>query len=286
MVTRELERPPALGPLYAKALLGPVIPGGGDELPEIVLELPTAEIDPERLADYAAVCGFALRDELPPTYPHVLGFPLAMALMTARAFPFALLGLVHVANRIEQRRPIPVAALPALRVHAENLRPHRKGRQLDLVTEALLDGELAWVEHSTYLRPGEGSGGERTERGDDPLEGAVPAAVWDLPEDIGRRYADVSGDRNPIHLHSLTARPFGFGGAIAHGMWTLGRTLASVDGRLGPAHTSTAEFRAPLRIPGRARLLSAPREAGWDLALESPDGERRHLELAVERASA
>ena len=284
--TRELERPPALGPLYAKALLGPAIPGGGDELPETVLELREAETDPERLADYAAVCGFALRDHLPPTYPHILGFPLAMALMTERAFPFALLGLVHVANRIDQSRPIPVAARPALRVRAQDLRPHRKGRQLDVVTEALLDDEPAWVEHSTYLRPGEGSGEERAEGSEDPLAGAATAAVWDVPGDIGRRYADVSGDRNPIHLHSLTARPFGFGGAIAHGMWTLARTLASLDGRLGPAHTSTAEFRAPLRIPGRTRLLTTPREAGWDLALESPDGERRHLELAVERPSA
>jgi acyl dehydratase len=137
-----------------------------------------------------------------------------------------------------------------------------------------------WLEHSTYLRPGEGSG-ERPDRGADRLAGAEQVALWNVPGDTGRRYAAVSGDRNPIHLHSLSARAFGFPSAIAHGMWTYARALAWLDGRLGDSHTSEIEFRAPLRIPGRARLLAAERAEGWDLALESPDGEHRHLELGV-----
>ena len=279
--TRELESAPALGPLYAKAALGSLpLPGGGDELPDHAYAVTAVEIDADRLADYARVCGFSLRDELPPTYPHLLGFPLAMRLMTERDFPFALLGLVHIANRIDQRAPISVKARPAIRVWAENPRPHHRGRQLDLVTEASLDDEVVWLEHSTYLRPGAGTG-ERPERGADPLEDAAQVGLWDVPGDIGRRYAAVSGDRNPIHLHSLSARVFGFPSAIAHGMWTYARGLAWLDGRLAPAHVSDVSFRAPLRIPGRARLLAARSDDGWNLGLESPDGEHRHLELGV-----
>jgi acyl dehydratase len=102
-----------------------------------------------------------------------------------------------------------------------------------------------------------------------------------VPGDIGRRYAGVSGDRNPIHLHALTARAFGFPSAIAHGMWTLARSLATLDGRLGERHNSEVEFRAPLRIPGRARLRLAGEDGTWRAALESPDGEHRHLDLQV-----
>ncbi len=283
METRELESAPALAPLYAKATFGALpIPGGSDGLPSHAYELDSVAIDVEALADYALVCGFTLRETLPPTYPHLLGFPLAMKLMTERSFPFALLGLVHIANRIEQSTPIAVDARPRLRVWAENLRPHHRGRQLDLVTEASVAGEVVWLEHSTYLRQGEGSG-ERPNRGEDRLAGAEQVAIWNVPGDTGRRYAAVSGDRNPIHLHSLSARAFGFPSAIAHGMWTYARTLAWLDGRLGAAHTSEVEFRAPLRIPGRARLLAAERPDGWGLGLESPDGERRHLELSVTR---
>jgi acyl dehydratase len=279
--TRELDSPPSLAPLYARAALGPAIPGGGgEEVPDHALALDAVEIDPERLADYTRVCGFAVRRTLPTTYPHLLGFPLAMALMTERSFPFSLLGLVHVANRIEQRAPIATGSRPRLRVWAENLRPHRRGRQLDLVTEASLGGEVAWVGHSTYLRPGDGSG-ERREPDEDRFAQARTSAIWNVPGDIGRRYAAVSGDRNPIHLHSLSARAFGFSSAIAHGMWTCAHALASLDGRLGPAHTAAAEFRAPLRIPGRARLRTVRHERGWGMALESLDGEHRHLELSV-----
>jgi acyl dehydratase len=279
--TRELDSSPSLAPLYAKAALESAVPGGGgDTVPDHALALSAVEIDAERLADYARVCGFSVRGHLPTPYPHVLGFPLAMALMTERSFPFSLMGLVHIANRIEQRAPLAVGSCPSLRVWAENLRPHHRGRQLDVVTEAAVDGDIAWLEHSTYLRPGGGSG-KRPEGAEDPLSGAPTAAIWNVPGDIGRRYAGVSGDRNPIHLHPLSARALGFRSAIAHGMWTYAHALASFDGRLGPSHTATVEFRAPLRIPARARLRVAARESGWDVVLESLDGEHRHLQLSL-----
>jgi hypothetical protein len=270
----------SLLPSYAKALVGPLVPGGGDGLPDHDVEEPQIQIDPEHVADYNRVCGFGVRDALPPTYPHILGFPLQMQLMTERSFPFALLGMVHVANRIDQRVPIPLSASPTVRVRAENLRPHRRGKQLDMVTEVELDGEIAWLEHSTYLKRGDGAA-ESADRPDverrlDP--GALePSATWKVPGDIGRRYADVSGDRNPIHLHPLTARLFGFPSAIAHGMWTLARCLAAFEGRIPARHTSEAAFQAPLKIPGKAVLATGDRKGAWDFSLERPDGDRAHV---------
>jgi acyl dehydratase len=282
VATRHLDSPPSLTPLYGKAALGSVLPGGGgDALPDLEIEVDAVEIDRDHLAEYCRVCEFTLRDALPPTYPHVLAFPLAMELMTDRSFPFALMGMVHIANRIEQRQPIPVTTALTLRARAENLRDHPKGRQLDMVGEAEHDGEVLWRGHSTYLRRGGGSGERREDGGDGPLARAEVGAVWKLPGDLGRRYAGVSGDRNPIHLHGLAAKPFGFPGAIAHGMWMKARCLAAFDGHLPASQVSEVEFRAPLRIPGKARFLERPLGAtdgdGWAFGLDSPDGERRHL---------
>jgi acyl dehydratase len=284
--TRQRESVPSLVPSYAKAVLGALLPGGSDELPDHGLALSAVEIDPERVAGYNRACGFGVRDKLPTTYPHILGFPLAMSLMTERSFPFALLGLVHVANRIEQRRPIAIGERPDLCIWAENLRPHRRGRQLDLVTEAKIDGEIAWLEHSTYLRRGKTEGeegaGERAEDGEEPEVLGESAAVWQVPGDIGRRYADASGDRNPIHLHPLTARLLGFPRAIAHGMWMKAHSIAAFEGRIPDAHLAQVEFRAPLPIPGRARLRTGLRDGGWAFALERPDDDRTHLTGSIQ----
>ncbi|MDX3161552.1 MaoC/PaaZ C-terminal domain-containing protein, partial [Streptomyces scabiei] len=71
---------------------------------------------------------------------------------------------------------------------------------------------------------------------------------WRWGGDVGRRYGAVSGDRNPIHLHPLGARLFGFPRAIAHGMWTVARCLA--EHGTPPATRVRAEFRAPVSLPG------------------------------------
>ena len=84
----------------------------------------------------------------------------------------------------------------------------------------------------------------------------TPSAEWRLGGDLGRRYAAVSGDRNPIHLHALTAKPFGFPRAIAHGMWTKARCLAALEGRLPDAFSVDVRFRKPILLPGRVSSLS------------------------------
>lgn len=279
METTELDFSPPLAKLYARALAAPLIPGGGDELPDRKLVLHRAELEPERVAAYARVCGFGIRDAAPGTYPHVLAFPLQLRLMAERSFPFSVLGLVHIANRIEVLAPVPIGSRLEIELRAADLRPHRRGRQFDLLAEASLDGGAVWRGRSTYLhRDGNASeGGEpRPDAGSGKPELSA-SAEWRIPGDTGRRYAAVSGDRNPIHMHSLSAKAFGFPTAIAHGMWTKARCLAAFEGRLPESYAIEVEFKSPLRIPGRALFSSGNGEQGWEFAVQSPDRERTHL---------
>jgi hypothetical protein len=231
--------------LYARILLG-AVRRRPDRLPADELTR-TVEVDREALAAYDRVCGFRLRDELPATYPHVLAFPLAMDLMSRGSFPFSPLGLVHIANRIEQRRPLRADERLDLRVWAEGLAPHDRGTQFALVGEGSVDGEVVWRDRSTYLHR-EGGGGASNRRSSPPQA----SAVWTVPGDIGRRYARVSGDANPIHLHPLTAKALGQPTAIAHGMWTKARCLAALEGVLPDAYAVDVRFKLPLRLPARA----------------------------------
>ena len=276
--TREVEAPPGLTSLYAGAVLGAVLPGGGDQLPDLRLALSDVQIDRDHLAAYDRVCGFRVSDELPPTYPHVLAFPLSLKLMTDRSFPFSLLGLVHVANRIDQRRSLVAGERPTLRVWAQDLRAHPRGRQFDLVAEAEVDGTTPWTSRSTYLRRGgEGSGNGAKAQTDQGPEHGELAAVWRVPGDVGRRYAAVSGDRNPIHLHPVTARLFGVRGPIAHGMWMKARCLAALEGRLPESTRAEVQFTSQLRVPSEARFVSAREDGVWSFALRGSGKERPYL---------
>jgi MaoC dehydratase-like protein len=272
---------PNLSALLGKAVLTGFTRKGGS-LPDTVYELPELTVRPEQLAAYDRVCGFRLTDELPATYPHILSFPLQVKLMTDPGFPFPLVGSVHLANRITQTRPLRIDEKPSLRVHVENLRDHPKGRQFDMVSEAIVAGEVIWTDVSTYLRRGGGSGsGESDERPPAP----EPTAIWHVPGDIGRRYAEVSGDRNPIHLHALTARLFGFPRAIAHGMWTKARCLAAFEGRLPDAYTVDVRFKLPMLLPAKCGFTSRATDEGWTFDLFDARKGKPHLTGSISGAA-
>ncbi|HEX3649870.1 MAG TPA: MaoC/PaaZ C-terminal domain-containing protein [Pseudonocardiaceae bacterium] len=259
MADTELATAPNLTALFGKAALDSIRPGRrGGELPTGGLSRSGVVVDRTELAGYDRVCGFRLSDELPVTYPHVLVFGLQVALMTSADFPFGMIGLVHVANRISQTRPLRADEPVVLRTRAENLRPHERGTQFDLVSEVLTDGEPVWSETTTYLRRAKQQAERSGEKTVAPL--ARPDAVWRVPGDIGRRYADVSGDRNPIHLHRLTARLFGFRRAIAHGMWSMARCLAFFEGSLPAGYTVDVRFKLPILLPATVALTGTADE--------------------------
>ncbi|WP_199429051.1 MaoC/PaaZ C-terminal domain-containing protein [Qaidamihabitans albus] len=276
MTVKELHTTPSLATLYPKAALGGLRKSGGETLPEIEYRRAGIVADPAHLAAYNRVCGFRLSSELPATYPHILAFPLQVALMTEDAFPFPLLGMVHVANRITQRRPVRVGEEFTLRVWAERLRPHEKGRQFDVVTELVAGEEPVWTDVSTYLRRGGSGGGSGEKR--EQLAAPSPNAVWRVPGDIGRRYAEVSGDRNPIHLYPLTAKAFGFPAAIAHGMWSKARCLAAFEGRLPEAYTVDVRFKLPVLLPAKVAFTSWQDGDGWAFELWNARKPKPHLE--------
>lgn len=271
---QELDHAPGLGLLYPKAVLTG-FSRGGKELPGTGYLRRAVPVDLAHLAQYNRVCGFGLTDLLPPTYPHILAFPMAVKLMTAPGFPFPLVGLVHIGNRIEQLRPLRADQALDLRVWSQNLAGHERGRQFEVVSEASVDGELAWREVSTYLRREKSSGGKES-RPETP-ELPEPNGVWRVAKDIGRRYAKVSGDSNPIHLHPLSAKLFGFPRHIAHGMWSKARCLAAFEGRLPAAYTAEVSFKLPILLPGKVAFRTTRIGEGWEFDLRAARDGRPHL---------
>ncbi|HET6627214.1 MAG TPA: MaoC/PaaZ C-terminal domain-containing protein [Nocardioidaceae bacterium] len=286
---REVHTDPATLPMMLKAAL-PVVPGvsrlpgvkkSGSTLPSLILTRHDVPIDRDHVAAYSEVCGFRLRDSVPLTYPHVLAFPLQLSLMTDPGFPFPAIGTVHLENSITAHRAISASERLQLTVRSQDLRPHPKGTVFDLVTEVHSAGEPVWEETSTFLRRGRSSGEapETTRTWDD----VAPSGIeWKLPGDLGRRYAGVSGDHNPIHLYGLTAKAFGFPRQIAHGMWSVARCVAVLEGRLADATTVAAAFKKPILLPGTVAFGSraldgATAQPDYAFSLTDPRSGAPHL---------
>jgi acyl dehydratase len=268
-------RPAAASSRAAARQADPACPAGeGVALADVEVRQAGVRIERSRLAAYDRVCGFVLGDVLPPTYLHVLVFPLQVALMTGPGFPLPLPGLVHIRNAIHVHRPVHAGEILTLSSRAESLRPHAtgtegaqpRGAQVDLVSEARVGQELVWEGASTYLARGVSVPGQPEPSA--PLLMGLPAdaregALWRVPADLGRRYASVSGDVNPIHLSSLAARAMGFRRALAHGMWTKAHALAALESRLPAAYAVDVELSKPLFLPSVVNLVVAAQGTGW-----------------------
>ncbi|AZF35439.1 putative (3R)-hydroxyacyl-CoA dehydratase HtdX [Pseudomonas sp. R4-39-08] len=254
MQWQTLDSTPYLPPLYWRAALKRKITGSA--LPEHGLRC-QVRVDPRAVAAYRKVCGFADSPMLPATYPHILAFGLQMQLLTDKAFPFPLLGLIHLNNRIRLHRPLGSVSELSVGVYTGNLKPHAKGATFDVVTVVEDALGLLWEAESTMLCRSvklEGEAEERTLVIDAAL---TELTRWKAPADIGRRYARASGDYNPIHLSAVTAKLFGFPQAIAHGLWNKARTLAAMGAQLPVANVEIAvEFKKPVRLPSEVILMT------------------------------
>lgn len=160
------------------------------------------------------------------------------------------------------------------------VRPAKKGTEVTFVS-TLHDkatGELVWSNSSTFLvlhkrtqptiTPTVKPARETEPEGED-APAPLLEQTWALAADMGRRYAAVSKDNNPIHTMPLAAKAFGFPGVIIHGMYLLLRAAAECQalaerennnkGLAYPVEV-TAKFIRPVVLPHRVQLRVSPLE--------------------------
>ncbi len=265
----DLPAPPSLPGLLARAALRRGI--RGKTLPTRGLRC-AVSVDPQHLARYRQICGFRDDGRLPATYPHILAFPLQMKLLTDPQFPFPLLGLVHLENRVRVVRQLGGLGPFSVSVVVNNLVPHSKGAVFSLITRLEDQLGLLWEGDSRFLCRGLKLAGPVLERSEEPALPLLEVASWQAPANIGRVYARVAGDYNPIHLSAVSAKLFGFPRAIAHGLWNKARSLAALSEHLPAAgYAVEVRFQKPVLLPAQVRLLASAPAAHGQLSLVGED---------------
>ncbi|KDN25664.1 MaoC-like dehydratase [Moraxella bovoculi 237] len=285
MAEQHFKELPKMHTTYANVIKS-LIPIGDNKattLPESVYQVDSLAIDEHNLKEYRKICGFINDGRVPPTYFAVLSQTLQMNMMAKPDFPFAMLGLVHIENSVTQHRIIYDSETVALAVRLDNLKAHDKGQQFDFITTVTIDDELVWEGVSTYLSRQKKTAEERARA--KSIEEPQPrleadenhwAELINIPEDIGRRYAFVSGDFNLIHLHPLSARAFGFPRAIAHGMWSKAASIAQFHD-LPKAYRVDVSFKTPIFLPSKIDFVARAETDGRQFALYAAGTDKPHL---------
>ncbi|AOA58003.1 MaoC family dehydratase [Acinetobacter larvae] len=288
MNTRHFRTLPKAYLSYPKVVQGLIFKKKAQQhaLPELSYVVDQFQVDEAHLKAYNRVCGFKDNGYIPAIYLAVLSQSLQMHMMTSEDFNYPILGLVHLSNQIKQLRKIASKEKLRLDCRFGELRPHHKGMQFDFITEVYVGTELVVQAVSTYLSKQKNPSARLAQvvvSADQATPDYVQRALWHIDENIGRRYALISGDFNLIHLHALTAKAFGFKRAIAHGMWTNARALASLP--LADAYQADVQFKLPVYLPSTVNFLVAEHAGQQDFLIENEHSHKPHVQGVVIRLS-
>jgi hypothetical protein len=273
-------REPGLGRVLLSAVASSIKqPGVVKKLPQVTLVRPHVVLDGAHLARYGELCGFKSEQGVPLIYPQLLTFPLLMSYVTSADCPWPALGTVHLANSIVQTKAMHLGDVVRVEMSTGALFAHEKGQGFTLDLRILRNEEVCWSATQSLLRLGvpqpSGKAYVSLISADEPQS---HQADFNAPADIGRRYGAVSGDRNPIHLSSISAWPFGFKRAIAHGMWTQARALSCLLPQHALESASVAvDFKTPLFLPARATLWTARKPTDSLFEVRDAKGQTPHL---------
>lgn len=243
---------PSLTPALFRAIF---VPRKGfkarDGLPQIKADWLKAKIDILNLSNYLDCCNLEDDGYLPLLYPHVIASRIHLNMLTHRSFPIKLLGSVHLRNHIIQHRKITTNETLSIACQITDYRIVEKGLEFDFTSLFTVGIERVWESISTYYVRGKfGQVGEESPLTQlDKLEDATEIAKWHVASNLGKRYAKITGDYNPIHISGVLAKLFGFKKDLIHGFCA----LATAIGKL-PTFSSNSPIRLDVAFKGPVYL--------------------------------
>ncbi|MFC6167203.1 MaoC family dehydratase [Acinetobacter terrestris] len=281
MNTRHFSQLPKPYLAYPKVIQGLIFkkPKSEKVLPQVEYVVDSFKVDQKHLKAYNEICGFKNNGYIPAIYLAVLSQSLQMHMMTQEAFPFAILGLVHIRNQIKQTRKVGVNEQLTLSCKFGELQPHDKGVQFDFVTTAKVGNDVVMEGTTTYLARQKTNGKVAAKVVESKAPAYVLQAEWNVSENTGRRYALTSGDFNLIHIHAITAKAFGFKQAIAHGMWSKAKALASLT--LPDSYEADVWFKLPMYLPSKVEFLTANEAKDIEFLIRNSKNQKPHVSGSI-----
>jgi acyl dehydratase len=218
----------------------------------------------------------------PPASPVFAIVPAFGVIMGAARDPELgadLLRLVHITEEHVVHTPLRAGQRLSVSAKLASVAEEEGGESFSIEVELASGPEVAVVVQGTMLIRGSGVRRRRAAnpaRGQRPVTELLCERPLRIDEDQPRRYAEASGDNNPIHLDEATARSAKLPGVIVHGMCTMAMASAGVVDEFAGGE------------PERVRLIAArfakPVFPGQELRARYWEDERGYEFEVVNRA--
>lgn len=272
----QIKNLPNSATLYAR-VASTLIKKGKGNLPDIKVQYDNQSVQPNDLKKYNKVCGFDHTLIVPSTYIHTRVFDLQAILLTHPGCPYPYPGLIVFANTIKQTRPLYVGEEFNLSCSFGNLIAHEKGQGFEINSYLEVKGKRIWEETMIFLYKGKEGIGNVFEMRQPALAENCIKKSWSLHQTLGLEYAQASGDYNPIHLHSIPAKLFGFPRHLIHGMWTQAKILVELEKQLSDAFEFAVAFKTPIFLPASVIFRYEKTEKGFDFDVVDKTQEKPHV---------
>ncbi len=238
----------------------------GESLPDISAAWDQVALDPALLKRYHEACELPEDGYMPILYPHVIASPVYMSILTHKNFPFPLIGALHLRNHIIEHRRVKADEVFDLKVQLTEKRIVKQGIEFDFTIVLKVSEEKVWESVTTWLKQGK-FGKEYDDSPNAALLKTDPEARHfkdlEIPRGIGKKYAKITGDYNPIHMSKLLAPLFGLKRDVAHAMWACANAMAYLpalpEGK--PVRVDFA-FKGPLFLDNKSHIRVREREGG------------------------
>jgi hypothetical protein len=223
----------------------------GKSLPDKGYTIEGLTIDKSQFKDYCKMFGFD-ESTVPSPYWYIRLFSLQTLLMAHPDSPFPMPGMVHLSCKINQFETIYPTDKLDVTCQFGKLIQHDKGTAIETITTLKRSGKVVWEQKNINLYLGKkGLGEADTDKPVIEITSPDQTLPWTLDTNLGFEYAKVSGDFNPIHLHAIGGKLFGFPRHLIHGWYSLSRAVAPVQSSLEGTHELYVSFKKPLFLPGQ-----------------------------------
>eukprot|EP00049_Salpingoeca_infusionum_P009270 m.153394 g.153394 ORF g.153394 m.153394 type:complete len:404 (+) comp14287_c3_seq2:335-1546(+) len=254
-----------LTPLYKRYKSGHALP--------VISSATHLQADPKAFEKYCELTGFKSVSLNAPgvagsLFMQALNISMCGAIVAHPNFPFGALGLIHIRNTIRQTEEFSLAEPFYSNACVTAYRETDKGYEMDFVVDASkAKGEpVFWRCTSTLLykcKTSLSKSSKQKKTPPPPVDTSVITdlfqASWTLAGNMGILYGNCSGDYNPIHLHPMPAQMFGHKRNIAHGMFTLSKSMAELNNKspLSFPICIGNEWKLPLYLPAKSCQFEA-----------------------------